>query len=463
MSLIHPDDMPIVQEHVEHLLAGEDHECEFRIVCKNGEIRWLRNKGRPVWDEKSESIVRIFGAGRDITENKQNDEERVKLQEQLLQIQKLESVGRLAGGIAHDFNNMLSVIIGFGQILHNKLHPADPLRTYVDQIVKAGERSASLTRRLLAFSRKQTLQMEVLNLNDVLKNMEKMLHRLIGEDINLEFVLAPEIGRVLADPGQIEQVIMNLVVNARDAMPNGGKLLIETAGVELDQNYARKHPGVTPGKYVLLAITDTGCGMTRKVMAKIFEPFFTTKEKGKGTGLGLSTVYGIVKQSGGNIWVYSEPGKGTTFKVYLPLIEKPAKPATKKAEAARAVGDGEHILVVEDEESLRTLLNALLTQLGYVVTLAANGGEALLLVEEKGIKPDLLLTDVVMPNMNGKELVNRLKKCCPELKVIYMSGYTDNAIVHHGILDSSLPFIQKPFTTKGIAVKIREVLGNSRH
>jgi len=394
----------------------------------------------------------------DITERKRAEEQREELQSQLLQAQRLESVGRLAGGVAHDFNNMLNVILGYGEIILNQLRPGDPLREDVKEIVEAGHRSAALTRQLLAFSRKQTLKPEVLDLNKVIQELENMLHRLIGEDIELELVLSEDIARVMADPGQIEQVIMNLAVNARDAMPKGGKLLLETANVELDEAYARTHAGVTPGKYVMLAVTDTGAGMDEETLTKIFEPFFSTKEKGKGTGLGLSTVYGIIKQSGGNIWAYSEPGRGTTFKIYLPQTEvgPEARPVAAQKETTR--GAGEQILVVEDEGSLRKLVGAMLSKLGYKVSLAANGGEALLLMEKKGLKPDLVITDVVMPNMSGKEFVERLKRTQPDLKVLYMSGYTDNAIVHHGVLDPGIPFIQKPFTLDDIAEKVQAAL-----
>ncbi|MBW2093234.1 MAG: response regulator, partial [Deltaproteobacteria bacterium] len=409
------------------------------------------------------------------------EREKKKLEEQLQQAQKLESIGRLAGGVAHDFNNMLSVILGYGEIVHQELHPGDPLRKDMEAILKAARSSADLTRQLLAFSRKQTLQPEVLDLNEVVRSIEKMLRRLIGEDIALELSLSKDLSHVKVDPGQIEQVIMNLAVNARDAMPTGGKLLIETSEVELDEAYAQNHADVTPGKYVMLAMTDTGCGMDKEVLLQIFDPFFTTKEKGKGTGLGLSTVYGIVKQSGGNIWVYSEPGQGATFKIYLPVTGDQAE--TLAEEVARATfkiylpvtgdqaetlaeevareesaGGGEHILVVEDEESLRKLLKAMLSRSGYKVTLAANGGEALLLVEEKGLKPDLVITDVVMPGMSGRELVDRLQRKQPDLMALYMSGYTDNAIIHHGALDPGTPFIQKPFTIHDIAEKVRAVL-----
>jgi CheY-like chemotaxis protein len=297
----------------------------------------------------------------------------------------------------------------------------------------------------------------VLDLNEVVRNIEKMLRRLIGEDIELELSLSKGLPRVKVDPGQIEQVIMNLAVNARDAMPQGGKLLIETSEVELDDAYAQNHPSVAPGKYVMLAISDTGCGMEKEVLAQIFDPFFTTKEKGKGTGLGLATVYGIVKQSGGNIWVYSEPGQGATFKIYLPVTGDQAEALAGEAAQEEPAGGGEHILVVEDEAALRGLLETMLSRLGYKVTLAANGGEALLLVE-KGLEPDLVITDVVMPGMSGPVLVERLRQKQPGLKVLFMSGYTDNAIVHHGVLEPGTPFIQKPFTPLDIAENVGKVL-----
>jgi len=391
----------------------------------------------------------------------QRDRERrakVEIEEQLRQSRKLESVGRLAGGLAHDFNNILSVILGFGENILNQLHHGDPLRGDVKEIVDAGKRAATLTRQLLAFSRRQPLQPEPLDLNGVVRNVEKMLRRLIGEDIDLELSLADGIGRVMADPGQIEQVVMNLAINARDAMPQGGRLTIETAMVELDEAYAGNHANVEPGRYVLLAVTDTGCGMDKETASQVFEPFFTTKETGKGTGLGLSTVYGIVKQSGGNIWVYSEPGQGTTFKVYLPFTDEIQEPAEREIEAVPSARGGEHILVVEDEPSLLRLMGSILSRLGYRVTLAPNGAEALALVQEEGVAPDLVITDVVMPNMNGKELVETLRNKQPHLKALYMSGYTDNVIVHHGVLEADAFFIQKPFTLRDIVDKVQQVL-----
>jgi len=438
------------------LLSLKRETLEMRLTD-----RWYRVTVDPILDA-SHRLARGVHVMHDITDLKSAHEERGKLQEQLQLAQKLESVGRLAGGVAHDFNNLLIIILGYGEMVLNKLHPQDPMRDWVKEILGAAKRAADLTRQLLAFSRKQTLQPVVLNLNDVLRNLDKMLRRLIGEDVSLEMLLAEDLAPVVVDPGQIEQVIMNLVVNARDAMPQGGTLLIETANVVLDDAYASSHPGVTPGTYVRLAITDTGCGMSKEIMDHIFEPFFTTKEMGKGTGLGLSTVYGIVKQSGGNIFVYSEPERGTTFKIYLRATEAEARSVGPKPDEVRTVGHEEHILVVEDDESLRKMLAGLLSELGYKVTAAANAGEAVLLVEEVGLNPDLIITDVVMPTMSGKQLVDRLQRARPDLKVLYMSGYTDDAIVHYGILDPGTPFLQKPFTRHALGMKIRELLDTDR-
>ncbi|MCD6118765.1 response regulator [bacterium] len=431
-------------------------------VCGTVEAYYLEE--RPELDEgpflKEErnfikSIAEQLGLA---IERKRAEQEKEQLEEQLRQAQKMEAIGRLAGGVAHDFNNMLSIILGYGQNLLDQLHREDPLLEQAEEIVKAGRRSEALTRQLLAFGRRQTLQPEVLNLNTILKNLDKMLRQLIGEDIIIDMALAEDLVCVEVDPGQIEQIIMNLTINARDAMPKGGKLVIETANVELDDLYVNSHVSVMPGKYVMIAISDTGDGMDKETLSQIFDPFFTTKEMGKGTGLGLSTVYGIVKQSRGNIWVYSESGQGTTFKIYLPQTD--AKPETKAKRVAKKepLGGGKHILVVEDEPALRGLLETILPMQDYQVTVAANGGEALLLIEEKGLKPDLVITDVVMPGMSGPVLVERFRTNQPDLKVLYMSGYTDNAIVHHGVLDPGTPFIQKPFNIRDIAAKIRDVL-----
>ena len=380
-----------------------------------------------------------------------------RTEEQLRQSQKLEAIGQLAGGVAHDFNNLLMAQMCYCESIKAALPPADPLAADVVEIMACAERAAGLTRQLLAFSRKQTLQPIVLELKAVVADIEKMLRRVIGEDIDLVTVLSPAGGRVKADPGQLEQVLVNLVVNARDAMPAGGKLMIETADVELDAEYARAHAGVVPGPYAMLAVTDTGAGMDEATRMRLFEPFFTTKERGKGTGLGLATVYGIVKQSGGNIWVYSEPGRGTTFKIYLPRVKAAATPRLQPSGLA-AAGGGELLLIVEDEPHLRALFGRMVTELGYRVRTAESGEAALRVVASEDLRPDLLVTDVVLTGMGGKVLAERLRALRPGLRVLYMSGYTDNAIVHHGVLEADTPFLQKPFSIGDLAAKIRELL-----
>ncbi len=403
------------------------------------------------------SVGGLIGAILDITDRKRMEEENAALQDQLRQSQKVEAIGQLAGGIAHDFNNLLTVIQGNSQLSLMDLQEGDPLKANIEEIQEAAKRAADLTRQLLAFSRKQILEMRVLDLNQVLQRLDKMLRRVIGEDIHLTMFLPESIWKVKADPGQIEQVIVNLAVNARDAMPEGGKLTIETANVELDEEYAKRHIAVQPGRYVMLSMSDTGVGMTPEVRERIFEPFFTTKEKGKGTGLGLSTVYGIVKQSGGNVWVYSEPGQGTTFKIYLPQVDEPLEEL--KEEVVKEVSRGhETILLVEDEDVVRKLAVRVLKRQGYKVLEAPDGGKAFMLCEAYKEPIHLILTDVVMPGMSGRKLVDRLKVIHPEIKVLYMSGYTDNAILHHGILEPGTNFIQKPFTVESLPRKVREVL-----
>jgi signal transduction histidine kinase len=388
------------------------------------------------------------------------EKEIATLQEQFHQSQKMEAIGQLAGGIAHDFNNLLTIIKGYSQLSLIELKENDPMREGIEEIKRAADRAADLTRQLLAFSRRQILEMKILDLNTVLRNLDKMLRRVIGEDIELVTLMADDLGRVKTDPGQIEQVIMNLAVNAKDAMPKGGKLTIETANVELDETYARSHVAVIPGRYAMLSVSDTGVGMTAEVKEQVFEPFFTTKEKGKGTGLGLSTVYGIVKQSGGNIWIYSEPGQGTTFKIYLLRVDEPLEELKEKAEVKGIPRGSETILVVEDEEKVLKLTVQILRGQGYAVLEAPHGDDALLVCEQHEGPIHLMLTDVVMPNMSGLELAKRLKAFHPEMKVLYMSGYTDNAIVHHGVLEKGMNYIQKPFTIEGLARKVREVLDN---
>jgi len=384
--------------------------------------------------------------------------ERCQLEAQFRQAQKMEAVGRLAGGVAHDFNNLLGVIIGYSEILLDRLGPNDQLYTNAQEIKKAGDRAASLTRQLLAFSRQQLLEPRVLDLNAVVASTEKLLRRLIGEDIELVVVPGGALGRVKADPGQIEQIIMNLAVNARDAMPKGGKLIIETANIELDEAYALQHRVVQPGRYVVLTMTDSGCGMDAETQAHIFEPFFTTKEVGKGTGLGLATVYGVVKQSGGYIWVYSEPGKGTTFKIYMPRVDELGEAEQRSETPAKMEHGSETILLVEDDAALRKLTCRSLEDSGYAVLTAESPTEAARISEEYEGLIHLMVTDVVMPGMDGRELADRLTPLRPEMKVLYVSGYTDDAIVYHGMLEPGLAFLQKPFSPKALARKVREVL-----
>jgi nitrogen-specific signal transduction histidine kinase len=383
-----------------------------------------------------------------------------RLEEQLRQAQKMEAVGRLAGGIAHDFNNLMTTIIGNAQLAMNEITKDHPLQEMLTDIRQAGESAASLTRQLLAFSRKQVLSPEVLDLNRVLTDMDRMLKRLIREDIELETVLEPELGLIKGDPGQIEQVIMNLVVNARDAMPQGGKLIIETATREVDKDYLSRHSVEGEvGRYIVLSVTDTGTGMGRETVSKIFEPFFTTKEKGIGTGLGLSTVYGIIKQSGGFIWVYSEPGQGSTFKVYLPAVEGEATDREREHEWTEDRFQGsETVLLVEDSDNVRKLTSKGLRKLGYRVLEASDGEEAMKISREHEGPIDLLLSDVVMPKMSGVELMEKLSQERPQIKVVYMSGYTGEVISQRRRVGLDGDYLQKPFTPRELARKVREVL-----
>jgi PAS domain S-box-containing protein len=397
----------------------------------------------------------------DITERKRAETEMLALQDQLRQATKMEAVGRLAGGIAHDFNNVLTIISGYSQLSLGTLEEGDPLRENLEEIQRGTERAAALTRQLLAFSRRQIMEMRVLDLNTVLRDLEKLLRPIIGEDIELITILSEELGKTKVDPGQIEQVIVNLAVNARDAMPAGGKFILETSNVELDEDYARSHIGVRPGPCIGISVSDTGAGISMEVRERIFEPFFTTKEIGKGTGLGLSTVYGIVKQSGGDILVSSEVGRGTTFRLYFPRVDE-ASEATKLDSASSQILPGfETILLVEDEEAVRTLARKTLESCGYHILEASNGQEALRVVQESPEKTiHLLLTDVVMPGMGGRDLAELLTRWIPGLKVLYMSGYTDDAIVDHGILNPGIHFLQKPFSPRVLIQKIQDMMKN---
>ena len=424
---------------------------------KNGESIWLSLNLRLVKDEHGATVYHE-GTIEDVTARTEAESHRKELEQQLRQSQKMEAIGQLAGGVAHDFNNLLTAINGYSSLALQRAEPDERLHSYLEEIKKAGERAANLTRQLLAFGRKQMLKPVPLNLNDVVSEMSKMLRRLIGEDIFFEARFDSELKQIRADPGQIEQVLVNLVVNSRDAMPQGGTLKIETANFAIDHEFASRHLGLSTGNYVVLTVSDNGCGMDEKTKARIFEPFFTTKEKGRGTGLGLSTVYGIVTQSGGNIWVYSEPGEGTVFKVFLPQFQ-PENEAPVKAPVDMVVPRGsETILLVEDEDVVRGLARQILEQAGYNVLDARGGEEAIRLCRERRGPIDLLLTDVVMPETSGKEVAERLTRLRPMTRVLYMSGYTDDAIVHHGVLDSDVEFIQKPFTPVALARKVREVL-----
>jgi two-component system cell cycle sensor histidine kinase/response regulator CckA len=424
---------------------------------KDGTTLPVMIQDRIIRDKKGR-ILGIRSMIEDITERRRAEEALQKSEEQLRQWQRVEAIGRLAGGVAHDFNNLLMTIKGCSELLLGGLDPRDLRREEVEEIRKAAERATALTRQLLAFGRRQVLQPQVLDLNEVVANMDRMLQRLIGEDIQLLTVLDPQLWPVKVDPGQIEQVIMNLAVNARDAMRGGGKLTIETANVILDEDYARRHVSVKAGPCVMLAVTDNGCGMDKETQSHLFEPFFTTKETGEGTGLGLSTVYGIVKQSGGNIWAYSELGQGTTFKIYLPRIEEAVRTYRPKAGRAVSPGGSETILLVEDEEAVRTIVSKILQNKGYTVLEAHHGIEALQICMHHEGLIHLMVTDVVMPQMSGRELAERLTMLRPEIRVLFMSGYPDNAIVHHGVLGAGTAFLQKPFTLNALECKVRELL-----
>ena len=476
-GLIHPDDKARHEESLRRSAATlHPLREELRYVI-NGEVRWYECIARPepqingdiLWDgimleiterKRAEEALRESEAKyRRLHETmKHAEQERAKLESQLIQAQKMESVGRLAGGVAHDFNNMLSVILGYAELIKAKLPDGDPLLKDVLAIEKAASHSRDITRQLLAFSRKQIIAPRVMDLNDLIASSRNTLSRLIGEDIDLRFYPGNNLWRINFDPAQVEQILINLAVNARDAMPDGGKLTIETENSRLDAAYCLKHLGFKPGQYVFLGVSDDGMGMDKEIQSHLFEPFFTTKEVGKGTGLGLATVYGMVKQNGGFIICYSEPGRGTTFKIYIPRVSEEDETAEEPKEAPVAHGAG-MILLVEDDEMVREITKDILEEIGYTVLTVDTPQEAVALCENRGTLVDLLLTDVVMPEMSGKELGNRIAAIRPGIKVLFMSGYTSDVIAHRGVLEKGVHFIQKPFRVKDLARKIHELIG----
>jgi len=446
---VHPDDRKKLAESMDENARGRSTVDQFRVVRPDGSMRWVRARAFPVTDE-SGKVHRLVGLAEDVTEMR-------AAEERLVQAQRMEAVGRLAGGVAHDFNNLLTVILAEAQLTLADLRADDPVAESLAEIQKAGERASVLTRQLLAFSRRQVFEPTVFGLNDVVVDMQNMLKRIIGEDVRLQTRLAPGAGYVTADRGQIEQVLANLIVNARDAMPRGGELTIETDAVRLDDEYARTRTDVTPGEYVTLTVSDTGVGMSEDVRGRVFEPFFTTKEPGKGTGLGLTTSYGIVKQSDGHIAVYSEPGLGSTITVYLPRA-RPVGQAKGAAPGTTPEGGVEAILLVEDEMAVRRVALRVLRTWGYRVLEARDAEEAIDLLEDRENHIDLLLTDVVLPRLSGRELAERAEDLRPGIRVLFMSGYTDDVILQHRLLEHDFELLHKPFTAETLTRKVRAVL-----
>jgi signal transduction histidine kinase/ActR/RegA family two-component response regulator/HAMP domain-containing protein len=456
LEVIHPADKTNVEESLLRAArSGERCDLDFRVLDPGGRTRWLTLRGQAA-DGVGGSNVRVVGLVMDVTDRRQ-------LEEQLLQSQKLEAIGRLAGGVAHDFNNLLTGILGYATFALKTMAANHPARNDIIEIERAAVRAAALTGQLLSYARRQMVAPKLVRLNDLIDNIENLLQRLLGEDISLETRYAEDLWPARIDPSQFEQVIINLSVNGRDAMPRGGRLTIETRNCTLDDSYTYQHPEVAPGEYVMLAVADSGHGMDPVTQARIFEPFFTTKEQGKGTGLGLAVCYGIVKQAGGHVWVYSEPGRGTTFKVFLPRSIEEEEPATVlEGSDTPSIAGTETVLVVEDESVVRSLAVRALVDQGYRVLQAPDGQEALITSRAYEGEVHLLVTDVVMPGMNGKELADRLATERPGLRVLYVSGYTDHAVVRHGVLEEGIAFLSKPFDLRDLVRTVREVLDSGR-
>ncbi|HKL25482.1 MAG TPA: ATP-binding protein [Desulfuromonadales bacterium] len=456
LEKVHPEDRNHVIRKWQASLDGDSHEIEHRLLVGD-QVKWVRQKAFLEIGAKGEA-VKAIGYVQDITDRKQAEEEKERLEKQLQHTQKIESVGRLAGGVAHDYNNMLSVIIGNAELAQMKLASSDPVQEDLEEILKAATRSRDITQKLLAFARKQNIMPCVVNLNEAIEITLKMLRQLLGENIDLVWQPKGELWSVEIDPSQLDQILANLCVNARDAIPDVGRLTIETDMVSLDQAYCHDHTGFMPGDFVILAVSDNGCGMDQETLGYIFEPFFSTKPLGTGTGLGLATVYGIVKQSNGFINVYSEEGAGSTFKIYLPRYLGPIADVKGEAEQEVPKGAGETILLVEDEVPLLKLMTTLLEDLDYKVLAANSPLEALGIIEAHADEIDLLVTDMVMPEMNGRELAERLKRIQPKIRCLYMSGYTETAIAHHGVLEKGANFIHKPFSRGYFGVQIKRIL-----
>jgi len=460
-DILHPDDLGKTLQALAYVIRErQPHAIEVRSYVR-AVLRWIHLYARPELDPEGGRVVGIIGAVKDVTERRRLEAEQAKLQEQLQHAMKMEAIGRLAGGLAHDFNNLLTSIIGNVELAQLEAARAGPLADLLREVSKAAGSAADLTRRLLAFSRKQLIEPKVLSLNDLISDLERLLARIIGEDVALRFVPAPNLDPVRVDPGQFEQVIINLAVNARDAMPRGGRLTVETANAVLDEAGAASLDA-TPGKYVMLAMTDTGTGISEEAQAHLFEPFFTTKPRGRGTGLGLASIYGAVKQAGGAVGFSTEAGKGTTFRLYLPCADDAGERWTRERSADSLPPGRETVLLVEDEPTVRNLAQKILSRLGYHVLAAGDGREAIALAEQHRETIDLLFTDIVMPGMSGRDLALRMARTHPKTKVLYTSGYAAEVIGHHGVLDDGIHFIGKPYTPQELASKLRDVLGHER-